>query len=82
MQRHTEISLRSLRQRGFSIVESMVAITLSLIVLSGVLAVMYSSKVTYNENERVGRLQENARTAVELILLIHLFALLQGSGAT
>ncbi len=51
------------RQRGFSLVEIMVALTLSLILLGGVLAVMYSSKVTYMENERVGRLQENGRAA-------------------
>lgn len=56
------------RQRGFSIVELLVAMTLSLIVLAGVLAVMFSSKVTYNENERVGRIQENGRAAIELIL--------------
>ena len=46
----------------------MVALTLSLILLGGVLAVMYSSKVTYMENERVGRLQENGRAALEMIL--------------
>jgi type IV pilus assembly protein PilW len=57
-----------MRQRGFSLVEIMVAITLSLIILSGVLAVMYSSKVTYLENERVGRIQENGRAALEMIL--------------
>jgi type IV pilus assembly protein PilW len=46
----------------------MVAITLSLIVLAGVLAVMYSSKVTYGENERVARLQESGRAAMEIML--------------
>jgi len=56
------------RERGFSLVEFMVAITLSLILLAGVLAVMYSSKVTYLENERVARIQENGRAALELIL--------------
>lgn len=56
------------RQRGFSLVEIMIAVTLSLIVLAGVLAVMYSSKVTYNENERVGRLQESGRAALEFML--------------
>jgi type IV pilus assembly protein PilW len=56
------------KQRGFSLVEVMISITLSLIVLAGVLAVMYSSKVTYNENERVGRLQENGRAAMEIML--------------
>jgi type IV pilus assembly protein PilW len=56
------------RQRGFSLVEIMAALTVSLILLAGVLAVMYSSKVTYMENERVGRMQENGRAAIELIL--------------
>jgi type IV pilus assembly protein PilW len=55
------------RVRGFSVVELMVAMTLSLVMLAGVLSVVYSSKVTYLENERVARLQENGRTAVELI---------------
>ena len=56
------------RQRGFSLVEILVAITLSLIVLAGVIAVMYSSKVIYLENERVGRIQENGRAALAMIL--------------
>ncbi|HEU4781278.1 MAG TPA: PilW family protein [Steroidobacteraceae bacterium] len=64
---HAFTTLRR-RQGGFSLVEIMVALTLSLILLAGVLAVMYSSKVTYAENERVGRLQENGRAALELIL--------------
>lgn len=55
-------------QRGFSIVELMVAMALSLILLAGVLAVLYSSKVTYAENERLARVQENARVATEMIL--------------
>jgi type IV pilus assembly protein PilW len=46
----------------------MVAMTLSLLLLGGVLSVVQGSKVTYLENERVGRLQETGRTAVELIL--------------
>lgn len=56
------------RHRGFSLVELMVAMTISLILLSGVLAVVYSSKVAYRQNERVARLQENGRAAVTLML--------------
>lgn len=56
------------RQAGFTLVEIMVSLALSLIILAGVLAVMYSSKVTYLENERVGRLQENGRAALEIML--------------
>lgn len=56
------------RQRGFSIVELMVAMTLSLVLLAGVLSVLYSSRLTYMENERVARIQENARGAMEFLL--------------
>jgi type IV pilus assembly protein PilW len=59
---------RARRERGFTIVEIMIAMTLSLIVIAGVLAVMYSSKVTYAESERVARLQESGRAAIELML--------------
>ena len=44
--RHTPAMITLCRQRGFSLVEILVAITLSLILLAGVLTVMYSSKVT------------------------------------
>jgi type IV pilus assembly protein PilW len=54
--------------RGFSLVELMVAMTLSLILIAGALSVLYTSKVTFYENERVARLQENGRAAVELML--------------
>jgi type IV pilus assembly protein PilW len=54
--------------RGFSLVELMVAMALSLVLLAGVLGVLYSSKVTYSENTRLARLQESARAAVEMIL--------------
>ncbi len=55
-------------QRGLSVVELMVAMLLSLLLLAGVLTVVASSKVTYAENERVARLQETGRAAIELIL--------------
>jgi type IV pilus assembly protein PilW len=60
--------MSALRTRGFSLVELMVAMTISLILLAGILSVVYSSKVTYRESERVARLQENGRTAVEMML--------------
>jgi type IV pilus assembly protein PilW len=56
------------RMDGFSLVELMVAMTLSLVLLAGALSILYTSKVTYTENERVARLQEAGRTVVELIL--------------
>src|SRR5215470_18617940 len=56
------------RYRGFSAVELMVAMTLSLILIAGVLSLVYSSKITYLENERVSRNQEGGRAAFEMIL--------------
>jgi type IV pilus assembly protein PilW len=56
------------RAAGFSVVELMVAMTLSLIMLGGMLAVVASSRITYGENERVARLQESGRAATEFIL--------------
>ena len=52
---------------GFSLVELMVAMTLSLILLAGALSILYSTKLTSAENERVARVQEAGRTAFELI---------------
>jgi type IV pilus assembly protein PilW len=53
--------------RGFSLVELMVAMTLSLILMAGALSILYSTKLTSSENERVARVQEAGRTAFELI---------------
>jgi type IV pilus assembly protein PilW len=64
---HPRITHRR-RSRGFSVVEIMVAMALSTILIAGVLTVVYSSKVTYYENEREGRLQENGRAALENML--------------
>jgi type IV pilus assembly protein PilW len=58
----------SIRDRGFSVVELMIAMTLSLILIAGVLSLVYTSKATYLENERVGRNQEGGRAAFEMIL--------------
>src|SRR3954454_5994998 len=55
-------------QAGFSMVELMVALTLSLILIGGVLSLVYSSKITYLENERVAGNQEGGRAAFEMIL--------------
>jgi type IV pilus assembly protein PilW len=55
------------KQKGFSLVEMMVAITLGLILLAGVLSIFFSSRVTYSSNERTARLQENGRVALDLV---------------
>jgi len=54
-------------QRGVSLVELMVSITIGLILMAGVLSIFMSSKVTYLANEKTARLQENGRVALDLI---------------
>ena len=55
------------KQRGVSLVELMVAITIGLILLAGVFSIFFSSKVTYFANEKTARLQESGRVAIDLL---------------
>lgn len=55
------------RQGGLSIVELMVALVISLLLMTGVIQVFLSSKQTYASNEAASRLQENGRFALEFI---------------
>ncbi|MEO7773505.1 MAG: PilW family protein [Steroidobacteraceae bacterium] len=55
------------KHQGFSLVELMVAMSLSLILMAGALSILYSSKITYNQNDRLARLQEAGRAALELM---------------
>jgi len=64
-QRH-RINQRVL-SKGFSLVELMVAITISLVLLSGLIQIFISSKLSYNVQNSIARMQENGRYAVELL---------------
>lgn len=55
------------KQKGLSIVEIMVAVTISLILLAGVSQIFLSSKTAYNVQDGMGRLQENARFALDVL---------------
>jgi type IV pilus assembly protein PilW len=55
------------RARGFSLVELMVAITLSLLLLTGVVAIFSSSRASYESNDQLSRIQETGRFAIEVI---------------
>lgn len=54
--------------RGFSVVELMVAMAISLLLLSGVISIFVSSKSSYETNERLSRIQENGRFALNSIM--------------
>lgn len=53
---------------GFSLVELMVALAIGLIILAGVSTLFVSSKQTYTTQDRLARLQENARFAMQFII--------------
>ena len=59
--------MRTFNQRGFSLIELMVAMTLGLILMGGVISIFQSTKVTYNTNEKTARLQENGRVALDFL---------------
>jgi type IV pilus assembly protein PilW len=61
------LSRRTLPQRGFSMVELMIAITISLLLLAGVIQIFSASRQTYTLQDGMSRLQENARYALQRV---------------
>lgn len=55
------------KQSGLSLVEIMVAMVISLFLLGGVIQVYSSTRVSYQTNEGLSRLQENARFVLDRI---------------
>lgn len=53
------------RTRGFSLIELMVAIAISSLLLMGVVALFVSSRASYETTERLSRIQENGRFALD-----------------
>jgi len=64
-----EMNNQAIRQRhqGYSLIELMIAITISLILMAGVGQIFLSTKTSYNLQNGLGRLQENARFALEIL---------------
>lgn len=54
-------------QNGLSLIELMVALTLSLMIMAGAISILGSNKRVYRDQNEMGRLQENARFALELL---------------
>jgi len=55
------------KQKGLSLVELMIAITLGLILMTGVMQVFLSSKTVYSTQQALSRIQETGRLAVEFM---------------
>ncbi len=56
------------RMAGFTLVELMVAMVLSLILIGGAVTVFYSSRLSYQSTEDSSRVQETGRLALEMLL--------------
>ncbi len=54
-------------QQGFSLVELMIALTISLVLMAGVGQIFLSTKATNTLQDGLGRLQENARLALDVL---------------
>jgi len=52
---------------GFTLIELMIAITISAILLNGVIQMFLSSKQSYRTADGIGRMQENARYAMDTL---------------
>ncbi|MEM7053395.1 MAG: PilW family protein [Pseudomonadota bacterium] len=53
--------------KGLSLVELMIAIALSLLLTLGIIQLFQGSKVTFNTNEALARMQENGRFTLEIL---------------
>jgi len=67
MKTYQFIRVSSEKQRGFSLIEIMIAMTIALVLMAGIMGIMSSSKRTYSIQQDLARLQENARFAMEFI---------------
>jgi type IV pilus assembly protein PilW len=55
-------------QHGFSVIELMVSVAISLLLLAGVVTMFVGSKQSYETTERLSRIQENGRYALDQIV--------------
>ncbi|WP_455208155.1 PilW family protein [Kaarinaea lacus] len=55
-------------QKGLTLVEIMVAITISLVLLAGVIKIFQSAKQSYNIQQALSRIQENARLMTDVMI--------------
>jgi type IV pilus assembly protein PilW len=53
--------------KGLSLIELMVSLLIGLLVVGSAIAIFISNRQTYTATENVGRIQENMRTAFELV---------------
>lgn len=64
----TEYSLEARSSKGFSLIELMVALTISIVLIGAVILTYISSTATARDAETLARMQENVRVASELLV--------------
>ena len=52
---------------GFALVELMIALTLALLLITGMISILQSVRTTYNEQQELAQLQDNARLGMTLM---------------
>ncbi|GGX55159.1 PilW family protein [Saccharospirillum salsuginis] len=62
-----ETSVRHVRSAGFTVVELLIALTLALVLMGGVVQVVTTSSSSYGQLVQQGRLQESAKLAMDYI---------------
>lgn len=70
------------RQQGFSLIELMIAVTLSLVVGAAVISLLLQTKRSNLQNDNIARMQENARIAMQILREDLLHATFMGSTDT
>lgn len=56
------------RQSGFSLIELMIAMLLGLLIMTGLVNLFLQNKRSFNQNESIARLQEDARFALDTLV--------------
>lgn len=56
------------KQKGLTLIEIMIAVTISLVLLAGIMQIFLSSKQSYNIQQALSRVQENARLITDIML--------------
>lgn len=64
---HFNIPAGTRSQRGLTLIEVMIAITISLILLAGVMQIFTGSRQTYRVQDNMARVQENGRFAMDFL---------------
>ncbi|MBF0460566.1 MAG: PilW family protein [Magnetococcales bacterium] len=54
-------------QRGMTLIELMIAMTLGFILLAGTVTILESNKATFRSNQAIARMQENARFILDIL---------------